>query len=40
MDKLARFEIEMTFRVPTFAVESDSEFKFEIEMTFRVPTLA
>ena len=40
MDKLARFEIVMTFRVPTFAVESDSEFKFEIEETFNTLTFA
>jgi hypothetical protein len=40
-----KFEIERTFRVPTFAVVDCKlvrvrEFKFEIERTFRVPTFA
>jgi hypothetical protein len=42
--RVDKFEIEITFRVPTLAVEAMrfvvNEFKFEIEMTFRVPTFA
>jgi hypothetical protein len=38
--RVDKFETEITFRVPTLAVESANEFKFEIVRTFRVPTLA